>query len=491
MGDVLFVERNLVQLGTLVLALGALDEGNLDDGDRTGTLGMPPEPCRKLAATRAVTLYRTRSTGTSTCTSKGTSTTGTEPGRSCWPALGPWRRRGRSCSSGTCRTSTGPRRRGRGEPPRPGRCSRAWFVSVRFTVNLDGDLDDAKLGDLDGDRTGTLGTSCSSGPWFLARFVLVRFTNLDARGPNRDGAHELGSFRFGSPRTSTTGTSTTQSSGTCRTTKAGTVVPGLVRFGSVHEPRRARARGRGRSCWPSTTGPRRGPRAARGRVERRRDLDDGDASNHQGRDGAHELGSFRFGSPRTSTGTSTTQSSGTCRTTKAGTVVPGQVRFGSVRRGPNRARARGRGRSCWPSTTGPRRRGRVEPPRPGRCSRAWFVSVRFTANLDGDLDDAKLGDVSNHQGRDGRSWPGSFWFGSTGTEPGTSSGTGTLVLALDDGTSTTGTRRTTKAGTVLTSLVRFGSVHREPRRGPNRARARGPRREPRRRKARGPRAVRG
>jgi hypothetical protein len=212
----------------------------------------------------------------------------------------------------------------------------------------------------------------------------------------RDGAHELGSFWFGSTGTLVLALDDGDLDGDLD----GTVVPGLVRFGSVHEPRR-------------------GPR----------------------RDGRSWPGSFRFGS-RTST----------CTSSGTGTLVLALDDGTST------------GTSCSSGTcrtsTGPRRRGRVEPPRPGRCSRAWFVSVRFTANLDGDLDDAKLGDVSNHQGRDGRSWPGSFWFGSTGTEPGTSSGTGTLVLALDDGTSTTGTRRTTKAGTVLTSLVRFGSVRR-------------------------------
>ena len=104
----------------------------------------------------------------------------------------------------------------------------------------------------------------------------------------------------------------------------------------------------------------------------------------------------RFGSPRTST-----------LGDRTGDVD------GDLDEGPGPWRP-STGRSCWPGSVHrePRRkaRGRVEPPeppRPGRCSRAWFVSVRFV----GDLDDAKLGDVDGNldarAARDRGSWPGS------------------------------------------------------------------------------------
>ena len=126
--------------------------------------------------------------------------------------------------------------------------------------------------------------------------------------------------------------------------------------GPNREPRR-----RGRSCWP-VLAPWRS----------RRDLDDAKTGD---RTGNLVLAPWRPSTPRPEPRAARGRS-GTCRTTKAGTVLTSLVRFGS---------RTSTGRSCWPSTTGFRAGPRSTPVNlpvnlSGQLSTVNCQPVRSTVN---------------------------------------------------------------------------------------------------------------
>jgi hypothetical protein len=353
-------------------------------------------------------------------------------------------------------------------------------------LDLDGDLDDAgqvRFGSVRRDRTGTLvlalgaldegdldGTSCSSGPWFLARFVSVRFTaNLDgdvdegdldgtscSSGPRRrergrscssgrscwplvpgqvrfgsvrrdldeanlDGDLDDGDARAGPWHPSTTGTSTTQSSGTSTPLDEGT----LVQLGNLDDTKLGDRTGDARAARGRVEPPRPGPWFLDRFVSVRFTPNlDGDVSNV---DGTSTTGTLvlALGALDGDVDAKLGTEPGTLVLALDGTVVPGQVRFGSVRFGtstkvlaPWRSRrdldADVDGNLDARAARGPRRRSW-----PLALSTKGTSTTQSSGTSTGTL--VQLGDVSNHQGRDGRSWTGSFRFGSR---------TSTKVLAL-------------------------------------------------------------